>query len=244
MPARDRSSRDDSDRTQDRDAGRPRGRGRLPPLDARCEALVKKLRAACPGVLPEEPLPPGEPARPIPIEPEESAQLVRLAARQAAAVAALGRLPASDEALPGVTVWEDGTSALAVSLLELSVELDDGAIAVTFPVWCDQLPDRQDRVRVTFAIGSPGRPAGLLAATPAQPEGPRVIVDGWDEQLIALAWQAILDAAAGVAAEAGTDADGTPLVATALVAAKNGWGVLPQARHGFDRILSGRAVTR
>jgi hypothetical protein len=69
------------------------------------------------------------------------------------------------------------------------------------------------------------------------------VLDTWAEQLTALAWQAVLDAAAGLAAQAGTDADGTPLVATALAAAPDRLEVLPQARHGFDRVLTGRAVT-
>ncbi|MGZ6671176.1 MAG: hypothetical protein ACXVFM_02370, partial [Solirubrobacteraceae bacterium] len=58
-----------------------------------------------------------------------------------------------------------------------------------------------------------------------------------------LAWQALLDSAAGVAAQAGVDTDGTPLVATALAAGKDRVEVIPQARHPFDRVLRPRAVT-
>ena len=212
-------------------------------LDERCAALVKQLRARCPGVLPEDPLPPGTPAKPLPVEPKEYAALFTLAARQNAALAALGRLPASDDELPGIVVWEEGTAALAVGVAEADFAVEEGAVTVSLPVFCDQLPDVRDVVRVTFVVGTPERPAGLLAATPPRPEGPAVVVAAWGEALTALAWQALLDVAAGLAARTGTDTDGTPLVATALAAAKDHLEVLPQARHGFDRRPRTRAVT-
>jgi hypothetical protein len=237
--------RDDSD-SPDPDPARPRfgPRPHRGPLDERCKVLIAELRERCPGVLPEEPLPPGTPAEPLPVEPDQYARLVELAARQAAATAALGRVPADDRTLPAVVIWEEATAALAVGLAQLEVNVAEGAISVAIPVWCDQLPDRRDTVRVTFAVGTRDRPTGLLAATTSQPDGPRVVTDRWGEQLTALAWQAVLDTAAGIAASAGTDRDGTPLVATALAATREGLEVLPQARHGFDRILTGRAVTR
>jgi hypothetical protein len=218
--------------------------GAGPPLDERCAALIRELRKLCPGVLPEAPLPPGQPGQPVPVPPDQYGRLAAVAARQAAALATLGRLPVSDEDLPGVVVWQDGGWALAVGLAELELAATEGGITVAVPVWCDQLPDRQGKVTVAFAVGAPDRPAGLLAATTGQPQGPRVVVDAWGEQLTAFAWQAVLDTAAGIAGQAGTDADGAPLVATALVAAKDRVEVLPQARHAFDRVPTGRAVVR
>ena len=214
------------------------------PLDARCAALIRALRELCPGVLPEAPLPPGEPGRPVPVRPEQFGQLAAVAVRQAAALAMLGRLPVRDEDLPGAVIWEDGGAALAVGLAQLQVAVTEGNVTVTVPVYCDQLPRREGRVHVTFAVGAPGRPAGLLAATTTEPEGPRVVVEAWGEQLTALAWQVVLDTAAGIAGHAGTDPDGAPLVATALVAAKDRLEVLPQARHAFDRMPTGRAIVR
>jgi hypothetical protein len=194
-------------------------------------------------VLPDEPLPAGSIGKPVPVQAREYAQLVALAARQAAATAALGRVPAPDEQLPRVVVWEEGGASLAVGVAGLAVDVGEGLIRVSFPVFCDQLEGRRAAVRVTFAVGAPGRPTGLLAATPREPEGPRVVVEPWSEQLIALAWQAILDSAGAIAAETGTDTDGTPLVVTALTAGPDGLQLVPQARHSFDRVLRGRAVT-
>lgn len=187
-------------------------------------------------------MPPGQAAAPVPIQADEFSRLATLAARQAAASAALGRLPSSDRELPGAVVWEDAGSAVAVGLADLTVAVAEGTVAVTVPVWCDQLPDQEGQVVVVFEVGAPGRPVGLLAATAAQPQGDPLVVRLWGEQLIALAWQALLDTAAGVARSSGVDADGTPLAATALSASKDGVEVLPQARHPFDRVSTGRAV--
>lgn len=215
-----------------------------PPLDRRCAALIRQVRAKCPGVIPDEPLKAGEPSQPVPVDGKEYGLLVEVAARQAVALAALGRLPAGEADLPGVVVWENGGASLALGLDELAVEVTDGEILVTVPVFCDQLPDRRADVRILFAVGSRDRPAGLLAATPKEPQGPRLVVTAWGERLTALAWQAVLDTAAGVAASVGTDTDGTPLVATALAAAAGSIEVQPQARHPFDRLPGARAVVQ
>jgi hypothetical protein len=230
------------------DPDAPIVRGRLlatrPPLDERCAALIKRVRAICPGVIPDEPLTAGTPSPPVPVDGKEYGVLVQVAARQGVAIAALGRLPAGDAELPGVVVWENGGASLAVGLDELAVEVTDGEILVTVPVFCDQLPDRRAEVKILFAVGSRARPAGLLAATPAEPRGPRVVIAAWGEQLTALAWQALLDTASGVAGSAGTDTDGTPLVATAFAAGAGSIEVQPQARHPFDRLPGPRAVVR
>ena len=214
-----------------------------PPLDDRCAALIKELRARCPGVLPEDPLPPGRSGKPIPVAPKEWGVLLQTACRQSAALAALGRMPSSDDELPGVVIWQEGASALAIALTEIRTTVEEGAVTVAVPVYCDQLGERQGLVRVTFVVGSPMRPAGVLAATPRTPEGPPAVVEVWAEQLTALAWQAVLDTAAGIAAHAGTDVDGTPLVVSVLAAAKDRLEILPQARHPFDRVPGPRAVT-
>jgi hypothetical protein len=212
-------------------------------LDERCAALIKELRARCPGVLPEDPLPPGRPGKPIPVAAEAWRALLQVACRQGVALAANGRLPASDDELPGVVVWEDGASALAVLLTEIRTTVEDGAVTVALPVHCDQLKKGPALVRITFVVGSPQRPAGVLAATAQRPEGPPGIVELWAQPLTALAWQAVLDTAAAVAAHAGADTDGTPLFAAAFAAAKDRVEVLPQARHPFDRVSRPRAVT-
>ena len=194
-------------------------------------------------MLPEDPLPPGQYGKPIPVAPEAWRSLLQVACRQGVALAARGRLPGSDDELPGVVVWEEGAAALAVSLTEIQTVVEEGAVTVVVPVRCDQLGDRRGLVRITFVVGSPQRPAGVLAATARRPEGPPLVVELWAEPLTALAWQAVLDTAAAVAAHAGADTDGTPLVVTAFAAAKDRIEILPQARHPFDRVPGSRAVT-
>jgi hypothetical protein len=104
---------------------------------------------------------------------------------------------------------------------------------VTVPVMCDEIGDTE--IHVTFAVGTPDRPLGMVAATEERPRGPREIVDVWGEALIAFAWQIVLDVSAGTAAHAGEDTDGAFLLPAALASTGDGLTVLPQARHGFDR---------
>lgn len=212
------------------------------PLDRECAALVKQLRERCPQVLPAEPLAPGHPGEPVPVEAHAARVLITTALRQAVSLEAGGRLPATDEALPGVVVWTDGASALAVEVAKVAVETGHGEVVFVVPVRCDQASQQRGLVRVSFTVGTPERPTGLLAATARRPAGPRIVVDRWGEALTALCWRALLDAVAGVAAATGRDRDGSPLVVTALTATPDGLRVLPQARHPFDRVGPGRAV--
>jgi hypothetical protein len=218
----------------------PRGGGT--PLDEECTALLKRVRERCPGLLPADPLPPGTPAEPVPLDPREAGAVLTVAMRQAAAIDATGKLPARDEALPAVVLWRDGDAALAVELARSKTEVTDGALTVVVPVRCDQLPDQRGAVRVTFTVGGPGRPVGLLAATPLRPEGPDLVVRRWGEALTALAWRAVLDAAAAVTGAAGTDIHRAPLIPAELTATGNGLQIRPQARHPFDRLPTARAV--
>jgi hypothetical protein len=223
-------------------------------LDRLCEAVLRRVRAdqsqaagqpqatgQPPGVT-GEPLPPGVPGRPVPVKPAEAGAVITAALRQAAAIDATGRLPQTDDALPRVLLWTDGDSALLVELTTASTQVGDGQVTVSLPVSCDQLHDQSGVVRVAFAVGTRDRPAGLLAATGARPDGPPVVVDVWGDALTALAWRAVLDAAAGVARATGGDHDGSPLIVAGLTASTAGIEVLPQARHPFDRVLAGRAV--
>jgi hypothetical protein len=73
-----------------------------------------------------------------------------------------------------------------------------------------------------------------LAAAPV-PRGPAVVVDRWQDALVALAWQALLDAAAGLSAAAGRDPDGAGLVPTGWSGSTQGLAIRAQARHPFDR---------
>jgi hypothetical protein len=102
---------------------------------------------------------------------------------------------------------------------------------VTIPVRCDQTGEAE--VHVTFAVGRPGRPAGLYASTQRRPRGPAVIVDTWAEAIVAFAWQIVLGLATGLAGATGKDARGNRLVPAELEATRDGLTIVPMARHRF-----------
>ncbi len=97
---------------------------------------------------------------------------------------------------------------------------------------CDQTGATE--VDVSFAVGLPDRPLGLVVATEDRPLGPAAVVDVWGDALIALAWQSLLDVASGVSAASGSDSAGTPLIASALHSDGKSLSVTPQARFAFD----------
>ena len=133
-------------------------------------------------------------------------------------------------------VWSDGGDELAVDPAKIEVATTAGAIAVTVPVRCDETG--QVTVEVTFAVGAPGSPAGLFAATSDRPRGPAVVVDRWADALIAFAWSAVLELATSVAGTIGRDAHGDRLIPGALVATDDGLEVVPVARHRLGRLQS------
>lgn len=203
-----------------------------------CRALLKVIRRRCPDLLPKQDLNPGGVGEPIPLPAKQATQLLVTAIRQGAATGATGRVPPPDADLPEMVLWQEGADALLVQVARCRVELGEGEVAVTIPVRCDQLPDFFGLVRVLFAVGTAKRPTGLLAATSSRPEGPPIVVQRWGEALTALAWQALLDLARGVAVHAGRDGDGAGLVPVALAASPDGLIVLPQARHPIDRVVT------
>ena len=207
-------------------------------LGENCRALLEVLRKHCPDVLPGTDLDPGTVAKPVPLPPKQAGALLVDALRQSAATTATGRLPLPGAPLPDSVLWQDGADALLVDLVHSQVQLGDGQVTVVIPVRCDQLVRGVGQVRVLFAVGSPRRPAGMLAAASTHPEGPPVVVDRWGEPLTALAWQALLDLARAVAVHAGRDTDGAGLVPVALAASPDGLVVLPQARHPIDRVVA------
>lgn len=211
------------------------------PLDDTCQRLLILVRQRCPGLLPADPLPPGIVAAPVPVDPKQTAGLLTIAARQAALAATGARLPADPAQLPASVLWQDGADALLVELAGIDVQVGDGLVTVSIPVQCDQLPNGREIIQVDIVLGTPGRPTGMLAAA-AEPRGPRVVVRRWGDALLALAWQALLDAAGGVAGAAGTDQDGAVLIPAALTASPNGLAIVAQARHPFDRVRPGQVV--
>ena len=219
-------------------AGKPPARA---PLDDTCQRLLVLVRQRCPGLLPADPLAPGAVAAPVPLDPKQTAGLVTIAARQAVLAATGARLPSDASQLPSAVLWQDGADALLVEVAQVDVQIGDGLVSVTIPVQCDQLPKGRDLVAVDLVLGTPDRPTGMLAAA-TEPRGPRIVIRRWGDALLALAWQALLDTAGGVAGAAGTDQDGAVLIPTGLTASRNGLAVVAQARHEFDRVRPGQVV--
>jgi hypothetical protein len=200
-----------------------------PAHDAECQKLLAQLRKQCPELFPAEPLPPGKVGPPLPVSSTDLPALARTALR---AASGLPPAPSAGEAPVAGVNWVDGDRELYVAVDQVDVELAPGAVAVTIPVRCDQTGATE--VDVSFAVGLPDRPLGLVVATEDRPRGPAAIIDVWGEALVARAWQCLLDVAAGVSAASGSDSAGTPLIGSALHSDGKTLSITPQARFAFD----------
>jgi hypothetical protein len=192
--------------------------------------MLDIIRRECPGLVPAEPLDPGGVAPEVPV-PLPAVQDLFITA----ALFAVGLLDDDGRPVGEAVVWAEHDRELLVLVTKIRVRVVPGVVAVTIPVRCEEIGDTE--VHVTFAVGSPDRPAGLLLATEERPRGPQLVVDLWGEALVAFAWKLLLDVSAHVAFAAGDDKDGQRLVPAALTADKTGIVVLPQARHTFDRVI-------
>ncbi|CAN5819531.1 hypothetical protein BH11PSE8_BH11PSE8_41440 [soil metagenome] len=191
--------------------------------------LTSLLRARDPGQFASEPLAPGAIAAEVTIDPTALVALVQAAA---ASVCGLGSGDVKQAISP--VLWREGDSELLLGPAFVSTRLADGIVAFTLPVICDQAGSTE--VHVSFVVGSPKRPAGLIAATEERPRGPAAVVDVWGDRLTAFAWRVLLELIRMIAAGSGRDQDGAPLVPVAMSASANGLTVVPMARHPFDRI--------
>ncbi|GAB3588921.1 hypothetical protein GCM10027446_00010 [Angustibacter peucedani] len=215
-------------------------RGRDDELDKACRAHLDFLRKRCPHLLPRGPLEPGQVSDPLPLDVGRAGEVLQVAVQQVTADA-LARESGDRRArrdLPRAVVWTQGADSLLVLLDTLRVSTGDGVVTVAVDVSCDELvkltQERRTTVEVDLVVGTEKRPAGLLAAA-TTPRGPALVVSRWGDALVALAWQGLLDASAGIAAASGSDTDGAPLVPTTWTASANGLQIGPQARHPFDR---------
>lgn len=208
--------------------GQPAGTGDQA-HDAMCQRLLALLRKQCPELFPAQPLPPGQAGAPLPVSSTDLPALARAAIR---AASGLPPAPAGGTVPVGGVTWVDGDRELYVAVEQVDVRLAPGAVAVTIPVRCDQTGATE--VDISFAVGLPDRPLGLVVATEDRPRGPAAVVDVWGDALIALAWQCLLDVASGVSAASGSDSAGTPLIASALHSDGKTLSVTPQARFAFD----------
>ena len=198
-----------------------------PTLAALSPRIAARLRPFDPQRFRLEPLKAGSPTTDVRVAAPEAARLARLAARLVGGLGADGRL---GEAL----LWQRAGNSLLVLPDKLQLRLGDGVLAFSLPVQCDQ--SEAVEVHVSFVVGDPRRPAGLLAITEERPRGPAVVVDTWGEAIVAFCWHVVLQVATSLAAEAGLDEDGVAPIPVALYATPDGLVVTPMARHAFDRL--------
>jgi len=175
------------------------------------------------------PLPPGAVAADVVITPAESTTRLW----RAFAIAVTGTAIGADDR--SAAVWVDGDNELVIRPNKLRVAFDAGYALIGIAVFTEQTGEAE--VVVPFALGDPKQPFGLVVATEPLPRGPALIVETWGDQLIAAAWDALLEVATATAAAAGIDDGHEPLLPAAVMADKLGLRVTPQARHGFDRRL-------
>jgi hypothetical protein len=202
------------------------------PIGDECVRLLRLLRDRCPGVLSADPLPAGTLGPLLPLTISQAGDLYRLVART---VTGLPDPPGDPQTppVPGIVVWSRGHDELGVVVDKITLRFEDGIVAVGMPVLCDEIGDGV--VLVRFAVGSKGRPAGMLVSTDERPFGPPVVVDAWAEELTAFAWQTLMTAMSRLADRTGRDADGAGLVPVALACTPEGLALQTMARHTFDR---------
>ncbi len=130
-------------------------------------------------------------------------------------------------------VWVRGDSELAVHADRTRVALGKGTLVVGVRVECDQTGPAE--VAVPFALGSDDLRSGLVMAVPARADGPPLVVEQWGAVIVAAVYRALLDVMSAVAASAGIDRDGMPLIPGAVSTDGATLTVVPQARHAVDR---------
>ncbi len=131
-----------------------------------------------------------------------------------------------------MVVWVEGDSELAVEIGAVKIAIGNGRVDLGLPVRCDQTGPTD--VMVTFAVGRPGRPAGVYASTLRRPIGPTLVIDTWGDALVAFAWQILLTLVAQLAGAVGKDSRGNVLVPADFTASSEGLTVLPMGRFRFS----------
>lgn len=112
---------------------------------------------------------------------------------------------------PPTVVWVAGHDELLVYLDRTRIACASGIVTISLFVTCDEIREDQ-RIDVAFGVGTSKRPAGLVMSTFDRVQGPSVITDTWSGSITAFAWEALVTMAQQLAAAAGKDAAGRPLV--------------------------------
>jgi hypothetical protein len=140
----------------------------------------------------------------------------------------------------GDVVWRSGASELLVLTDRVTLELAPGLVTVGIPVGCDQLTGRGRRraaadgtetVSVPLGVGTTKQVRGLFVSSFDRPAGPDAVTASWADALTAFAWEVLITLAQHLAAAAGRDGQGRPLVPGAIAAERGALLVLPMARN-------------
>lgn len=133
-------------------------------------------------------------------------------------------------------VWERGDDELWVDAASIGLVCGTGVLSVGLTVGCDQV-DEPVRVVVPLAVGRMKAPRGLLMSSLSRIEAPAVIAEGWSDPIVAFCWEAVLELAQRVCAQAGRDAGGQGLIPGAIAAEDGRLIITPMARHRLTGLV-------
>ncbi|MGY1642010.1 hypothetical protein ACI782_12895 [Geodermatophilus sp. SYSU D00703] len=133
----------------------------------------------------------------------------------------------------GWAVWRDLDSEVALDVGRTRVALLQGFVVCGLRMRCDQVMDTSE-LTVPLATGTETEPSGLIMTGELAARGIPLLVDAWGEVAVVGCWTAVVDVASKVAAAAGTDIRGGPLLPGAVWTADDVFTVVPQARHAID----------
>lgn len=134
---------------------------------------------------------------------------------------------------PPDVVWTHGANEVQVLLDRTRLALAPGFVSIGLVVRCDELREPQ-RMDVAFAVGSKGRPTGLVMSTFERVQGPALIADTWSGALTAFAWELLVTIAQQIAAGIGKDVRGRPLLPGSIAADKDLLLIGAMARHDLS----------
>jgi hypothetical protein len=134
-------------------------------------------------------------------------------------------------------VWEQPGSELWVDAGSIDVACSSGLLKVGLSVACDEIR-RPSRVALPFAVGRADASRGLLMSTINRIDAPALIADRWSDAIVAFCWEALLELARRVSAQAGSDDAGLPLIPSGIASEDGVLIVQPMARHDLSGLTT------
>jgi hypothetical protein len=126
----------------------------------------------------------------------------------------------------GTAVWHRDGAEVLVHGERLRVALRRGEMLLGLTL--ETVETGQAELTVPFAVGTPGALAGPIAITERVPHGNPTMVAAWGEAVVATAWRSLVAVVTDLAAEAGRDSAGRPLVPAAFIASDGLFTVVPR----------------